>query len=1031
MSYRKIQPGNTRFNIRLGNYHFYHSSLGDDDSPEGQEKYAYLRPEGNFQQLSNWLGRNEAESGSYLITGYRGSGKSSFVKMVLKELNRKEKDKYVPLFINLGQDNIEEIDVLHILSRKLRDKFREEYKLKLQRSIAEVLVCSGFVAIGVLFLLPYISKSAKIIIIDFLAIYMIVTVLFAIAWICLRGLKQLRPIIRMTALCRRLNASITREHGWGVAPKWKDIAVSLSGKYSENLPPATLQEMEYELTKAMKEWKSIHKNRRLVFVFDELDKTDRTGQQTNTKDHIPVYEKLSVRPDKRTTSRARSQQVLEFVANLKFFLSNAPASFLFIAGRELYEAFQADMSDRDFTISSIFNGVINISSFLSSDRHSNSSTLSTEQLICHYILPPGFGEKVKNSPCTFRYDTSSKGLYSLKNYHVYRRFEQNDRYEKETDEARMVRIWEETLFLYHFVTYLSFISNGSPKKIILFFEKYVRTRGYLKNIKKLALPSFGSQEDKDEVFYLSLGYYSICKVNFIHYLTYPIMQNIFNRSNLYGDKLLVSASFLMAHIFKLHNSGFSWRNIEQTPEILEINKTPEIREYIGTLIDLMNHSYLYTIPCGLYHYKFPMRIVEEISYFSKISKEVSALFNFSRDELKGIKEHYNELLQQSGQDGRDALYMCASLHHSLGDIYMLEENYSNAIREYEHCVEQTLPQITGGGIQAVNYLMFLNRTFLKLGLAHEKRRTDNSAYANYEIWIRQLGKKEVKETIKNLLKDTRTMHLALVAKLYVLEKIDTTGITEQHIAGVEREFKNIFGRPTPYISADFYRKLGDILYYKNQVYQKSGLFGKISTLYSAHGFYLLALKQLLGMKKDDCLSLCRSAYSKKSEYRKSMGRTSQSSVHTDRENYVYSLAMVCEDLGHASLANAPDRVKTSTVNRFAREFYRMLETNESRRVLPNFELRNKYEETVIYYWTAAGLYNDACERGQSTKCHKEIVYTLLTYFRHAENRREIQFALFSSLLQLLVRHFLVSIYRQYEHIHLSEENLKSATVFVM
>ena len=69
------------------------------------------------------------------------------------------------------------------------------------------------------------------------------------------------------------------------------------------------------------------------------------------------------------------------------------------------------------------------------------------------------------------------------------------------------------------------------------------------------------------------------------------MQTIINRSNLYGDKLLVSSSFLISHIFKLHNNGFSWRNLEQTPELLEINKTPEIREYIGSIIDFMNHTH--------------------------------------------------------------------------------------------------------------------------------------------------------------------------------------------------------------------------------------------------------------------------------------------------------------------------------------------------------------------------------------------------------------------------------------------------------
>ena len=208
------------------------------------------------------------------------------------------------------------------------------------------------------------------------------------------------------------------------------------------------------------------------------------------------------------------------------------------------------------------------------------------------------------------------------------------------------RIWKEILFLYHFISYLTYVSNGSPKKMTLFFEKNIRKGKYLEKENKISRiyqwkdKKQKNYDIKESDSYLSFGYYTQEKVNFIHHLTYPIMQTIINRSNLYGDKLLVSSSFLISHIFKLHNNGFSWRNLEQTPELQEINKTPEIREYIGSIIDFMNHTHLTSIACGLFHYKFPMRIAEEISYHSKISGEVSALFNFSLDEMQNIKNHY-------------------------------------------------------------------------------------------------------------------------------------------------------------------------------------------------------------------------------------------------------------------------------------------------------------------------------------------------------------------------------------------------------
>lgn len=1015
-----------RLNIRLHNYHFYHQALGGEEEDSQKEEYAYICPEGNFQQLSNWLQRNDAESGSYLITGYRGSGKSSFVRKVIKELNeqnrREKKGEIIPVFVSLGQDNIQEIEVLRILARKLHDKL----KGKCSKRLMTADIMKGWFGVSLLL--------ALIFIILFFFDYQVgcelavgvwlFSVFVYLVWCCIGRNKAVQAVWRLEGLCRRLNASVMKEHSWGIASQWQEwLKASWGGKYSEQLPPATLQEIEYELTEAMWKWKRKKNTGRLVFVFDELDKTDRTNPQETNKEQIPVYEKLSVRPDKRVSSHTRSQQVLEFIANLKFFLSNAPASFIFIGGRELYEAYQADMSDRDFTISSIFNGVLNINSFLLSDGQSNSCTLNTEQLVCHFLLPAGFKERVEQSSCRFRYDTTEKGLYSLKNYYAFRRFEQNDRYyyknsnpSEESDDKRMERVLGEVMFLYHFVTYLSFISNGSPKKIILFFEKYVRTEKYLKEVKRISLPVFPQEPDGNgEAFYLSPGFHSVSKIHFIHFLTYPIMQNIINRSSLYGDKLLVSASFLVAHIFKLHNNGFSWRNIEQTPEILEVNKTPEIREYIGTLIDLMEHTYLSVIPCGLYHYKFPMRIVEEISYFSSVSEEVSALFNFSRGELRGIKNHYHELLKQPETIDERAVYARNSIHHALGDIYMLEENYSSAIREYELCVEGVGmgEQVRSGDLQFENYLVFMNRTFLKLGLAHEKRRTNTSAYVNYDAWINYLKQEHVREIIGRLLKNTRTMHLALLAKLYVLEKIDTTGIKREHIDSTISDFEFIFKNCSSFISADFYRKLGDILYYKNLYYDR----GMLVMNYSAMTFYKEALMRLTINYNPHCLSLCRGAYKAKTfKKEKSVLLPSRK-----KDNHLYSLAMVCENLGHVSLANATTRPVLSEGN-FITHIKNSLDLGEKEIPSAIRNTYNGYERSVLYYWTAATLYDDAGERGQATKCRKDMVYTLLIYFRNLQDRSKFPFRDFRELLEVVARQFLISIYRQYEHIHLSEDN---------
>lgn len=107
-----------------------------------------------------------------------------------------------------------------------------------------------------------------------------------------------------------------------------------------------------------------------------------------------------------------------------------------------------------------------------------------------------------------------------------------------------------------------------------------------------------------------------------------------------------------------------------------------------------------------------------------------------------------------------------------------------------------------------NHLLFQNRTRLKLGLAHEKRRTDNSAFVVYSELIDLLKKcnKENKDSAQLLFQNVRTMHLALLARLYVLEKLDTNGITAGHIRKTCQMFHYLFRNSGNLVKADFYRK---------------------------------------------------------------------------------------------------------------------------------------------------------------------------------------------------------------------------------
>ena len=1021
-SYDKYSSRNKRINIPLENFRFFHQPSSDEEvDPK------YISRQNAEHQLKNWLEEEKTNHGVYLVTGYRGMGKSSLVGKVLNDLKGKP---YYVLKVNLGQENINEKELLRIVAKMLYEKTCE----KLQPTakwycstwfcgILSLLITIFFIVfsnwnniqnwlLSAFNITPDINWITFIItlITAWAIIYFLTSLL--ILFISFLKNKQENKIIKealkkLKNLCTRLNATVSYENGYKLSFKGGGI----SHKQNQNLESASVQEIEYELIQFLKTIKECRKDVKFVIVLDELDKTEPSGNDEKTGMDIPDYGKVESKPDQHVTSRERRQEVLRIIANMKFFLTTAQAYFIFIAGRELYEAFQADMSDRDFTISSIFTNVLNIDSFLTSSRNANNTALMTEQFICKQLFPKEIKEIIKERHKESRYDKNNP--YCLKNYYYYR-LEKDKENEKPSQKDA---IWREVLFLYHFTHYLTYISNGSPKKMSMFFEKNVRNGTYLNVNKKT-----GGDTDIPEGFYLSFGYYTQQKINFIHYLTYPVMQSVINMSNMYGDKLLVSASFLISHIYKFHNNGFSWRNIEQTPELQEINKTPEIREFISSVIDYLNHTHLTTIVCGLYHYKFPMRITEEISFFSKVSNEVSSLFNFSLDQSKALKEHYMNLLAYyRTQNNSPSLYQQESIHHSLGDVYMMEENYSKAIGEYKTCVDLVM---TGKNTMehSLNDVLFATRTMLKLGLAHEKRKTDNSAFIVYGTLINYL--KEIKNNKTNsiLFEDIRIMHLAILAKLYVLEKLDTDGIKCHHVKQAIDDFNELMQTGTYFpfymnisqtsdiVQADFYRKLGDILYYKNSKFSTNPDL-KIKSAYEA---YIESLKILDLNNTNDKNQQVQYVF------KQSFKETDKNNSTNKRDNFLYNIGLVCESLGHVSYSDYEEHENQGVYHKVF--FEKLINKLKTKSKDINIEAKNNLERSILYYLAASRYYNASCERNLSSQCYIEIILALSSYMPTIKEKGKVPGKEFRDFLDLMVHFLLICKHRQYEHIHLSEIN---------
>jgi hypothetical protein len=899
-----------------------------------------------------------------------------YSKEIISKLRIKDKRdrqyKRLKININLGHEVLNERDILCLIACRIRDEYKDFVKIKqstplvsyislfivcviswlassafvdifssLSRSLSDIFQIyqehteselSFFIYLMTVinnWMLSIYNKGWGSLFFSIMAFTMTFVIINAFRLFLYKHLiffsKPFKIINRLDGLYERISASVNEDNnqrGWSNGI----INISLFRHRNKVYPIANMREIESELIDIIRiinengpNWSRTH----FIIVFDELDKidTDNKDEKDSKKDDddnlMEFKSAVSGFPD-GMASRERRQNVLKLLANMKLFISTAQAKFVFISGRELFDASLADLSDREFAISSIFNGIINVDSFLSPERGETDICSMTEQYISKMLLPADYlKDKIYNTaPDDIALKEEIPSLRWYFEYLVKIHITENQDINK--NEKNMLNDIEHTLlFLHYFSVYLSQISNGSPKKIAMFFEKYVKTEfdtlrpeGWDDEI-VFGKPLENDANKRQCVLFFDKN--SQKKINFIFHISAPIMSTIINNASHYGDKLLVSASFMIDHIYKHHNGGFSWRNLEQMPEFFDTGKTPELRDFMNSIMEFLLQTHITNILVGLYQFKFQKSIAEEISYISKVSDEASAIFNFTLDESLSMKEHYTKLLNHhlglvSKWKGDKNVYheVISRIYSNLADLYLMDEEYYYAIINYRNALknlEEDSPDTVANLLTKIRYT-------LKLGLSYEYSRTYDSAYVTYNRLVNKLinirfikeqdlgldvidkrtydwrnkipmlidtgarskcrdklsgnnnlekkyknqfnigiwnKEKDIKpaeysldfdELISGLSRDltptksdmilklsffeeVRVIYQVILAKLFVLEKMDLTGITQTSINIAESEFRflhrSVNVKEKFMISADFFRKMGEILYYKNSL----------------------------------------------------------------------------------------------------------------------------------------------------------------------------------------------------------------------
>jgi len=513
-----------------------------------------------------------------------------------------------------------------------------------------------------------------------------------------------------------------------------------------------------------------------VIVFDELDKVEPGESELEKESQEAKASLFSI-----DATRERQTEILKILSSMKYFLSTAQAKFIFIAGREMYDIYLADVSDRNNYIGSIFNAVIHVPSFLtdhSDGTHADMTSL-TEEFVCRRLIPYCYcPEKMRNLTTYQEYldEYIYKGL-SQKKKDIDEKIKEKALKEKERNywkREKNIQLGEEReiqkiiAILQQFIIYLAHISKGAPKKMMQLFETFIEV---YKIDEKEEERYLVVQRYHSSRFFLTFSYYRQFALGIIAYLITPIFNHL-SESNIkeHSDKLLVSSLRFVDFLFKFHKYTFSWKNLDISPELLEVNHSPELKSVVIDLLNYLAEIHINKSSFSLNDYKFDSLIANEIFAMTATDEVFSALFSFSLDETLPLKKHYQKLLGETlkeyeyrkDKNSDEFINAISSLQIVLGDLHYYDDQLEEAGIYYKNAVQplrNLKPKIDDKSkdneededyeTMTLEQLYLYVRNMLKLGMIYEKKKEYDFAYLTYgELCKRIIRERDI--SIKEL-----------------------------------------------------------------------------------------------------------------------------------------------------------------------------------------------------------------------------------------------------------------------------------------
>jgi hypothetical protein len=730
---------------------------------EGNRDDHFIGRKDELKKLVELLGR---KNGSYLISGYRGVGKTKFVDKAFK-IFEKNNPKIIDVRINLGSDNkLDSRDVLlNIVSTfkaaienelNITKKYKRLIQVWSRYKLLLLLLSFSFFVITQ----PYIFKAISSIwqtdlvhetkwiktnqtkmtgvtgvieiteatvsksnywiflafpIVITVSLFLLINIFFCLTFYSRRNNKSLFHLLEiLDDLHKEINFQI--EDGISIG----NSTYGSIGRKTHARPLANGQ-IEARLREILQ---CAQKRKvKVIVTFDELDKLSGKRAETNGDEASLIKE-----------SKQRKLQIDNVLGDLKNLITSSEAIYIFIAGRDMYDAYLSERGSTNSLYESLFSDHIYIPSLMTD--HSDRQTYLLDSMIETFVI----SNVIKQDYSTEDFDLN-KSLNDLKlgnfveselrtikteicnwlktfDYQSDKFYLYRTQIELAKNIREIIRIWkdaENEISTTGNQAVLNNILQDDPwlrevsniNACAIFSNKEIKISGIIPDILKkldqdiyrkfyslkilihfLALHSWGNYKRLITLFesFVQYGSGNDKEKKHPYQLVFSIvdLQRLVLASHLYimfhhnlsrmlmnaDDKLVVSSFSVFLHIMKYHGVGFSKADILRMYETINVHSSPELIRIVDVILNKVLVNHIRTIKGGIHQYRFSYLHEKEVHFITNINDDESAAFNFSLNAMDTVKQHYRNLISDSQYDGDNGYG-----HTALASIHVIVGNF--------------------------------------------------------------------------------------------------------------------------------------------------------------------------------------------------------------------------------------------------------------------------------------------------------------------------------------------------------------------